>query len=119
QLGASALILSDSPDDLPGDCAALVSIGHDRRFRCAQLTAGYEFAGIADALALPDAERAARSLASSATDAPETGRLPKTVDFLALYGAESAEDLFSQISFRWRMPVRGGVIPRPVPVGME
>lgn len=119
QLGASALVLTESPDGLPGDCASLVSVGPDRRMRCAHLAAGFEFTGMADAMSLPDAERAARSMASSSTGTAETGRLPKTVDFLALYGAETAADLFSQISFRWRTPVRSGILPRAVPVGME
>ena len=87
--------------------------------RCAHLIAGYEITGVADAVTLSNAERAARSLASSSTSAPDSSRLPKTVDFLALYGVESAEDLFSQISFRWRAPIRNGILPRPVPIGME
>lgn len=119
QLGASALILTDSPDELPGDCATLVAVSADHRMRGLHLAAGYEFTGTADALSRSDAERTARSLASSTSGESEAGRLPRTVDFLALYGAETAADLLSQVSFRWRTPVRGGLLPRPVPMGME
>ncbi len=119
QLGASAIVLSPTVETLPGDCATVVTVGTDRRMRCAQLTVGIEVSGTADALAAADAERAARSLAAATTDSPDAGRLPRTVDFLSLYGAESAGDLIGQISFRWRSPVRSGFLPRPVPIGLE
>src|SRR5690606_41616656 len=106
-------------DMLPGDCSAIISIGADRRMRVAQLIEGVEYSGVADAMSAADAERAARSLAAAVTGMPEAGRLPRTVDMLSLYGAETAADLFGQIAFRWRGIVRNGVLPRPVPIGLE
>lgn len=117
--GASALVIAHTPEQLPGDCAAIVSVQPDRRMRCVELIRGREYSGRADALSAADAERIARAQAASSNSAPDTGRLPRTVDFLSLYGAQSADDLFGQIAFRWRGLVRGGQLPRPVPIGME
>lgn len=118
-LGASAIVLAPSADGLPGDCVSVITLGPEQRMRCALLAAGTELTGTADAISAADAERGARSLAASMTDMPDAGRLPRTVEFFSLYGADSAGDLVGQIAFRWRGLIRGGQLPRPVPIGME
>jgi len=121
-VGASALCLVNTVDNIPGDCNAVLDILPDGRFLYAETGAdGLEIEGNAvDQLAAQDAEHIARALASvDMRDGGAGGRIPRRVDFLELYGARRVEDLIPQIQTRWAQPIPKGLLPHPVSIGRE
>jgi DNA segregation ATPase FtsK/SpoIIIE, S-DNA-T family len=121
-VGASALCLVNSIDNVPGDCNAVLDILLDGRFTYAETGAdGTEIEGAAlDQLSTGDAEHVARALASvNMRDTSAGGRIPRRVEFLELYNARRVEDLTAQIQIRWAQPIPKGVLPHPVSIGRE
>jgi len=121
-VGASAICLVNTLENVPGDCNAVLDIHADGRFVYAETGAdGAEIEGAAvDQLPTPDAEHLARAIASvDMRDSSAGGRIPRRVDFLELYGARRAEDLVAQIQARWAQPIPKGVLPHPVSIGRE
>ncbi|MEB2364631.1 MAG: FtsK/SpoIIIE domain-containing protein [Chloroflexota bacterium] len=118
-LGASALLIAPPGHGLPGDCATQITVTADGRFRAAYLVNGRETSGLVEGISAADAGRAARAMAAVPVNAPDEGRLPRSVSFLELYGVSLPADLQPLIGVRWRAPVRGGTLPRPVRIGRE
>jgi DNA segregation ATPase FtsK/SpoIIIE, S-DNA-T family len=121
-VGASALCLVNSLDNVPGDCNAVLDILPDGRFTYAETGAdGTEIEGAAvDQLSTGDAEHVARALASvNMCDTSAGGRIPRRVEFLELYNARRVKDLTAQIQTRWAQPIPKGVLPHPVSIGRE
>ena len=121
-VGASALCLVSSADNVPGDCNAVLDILQDGRFIYAETGAdGAEIEGSAvDQLSTGDAEHIARALASvEMRDTSAGGRIPRRVEFLELYNARRVEDLTAQIQTRWAQPINKGILPHPVSIGRE
>ncbi|HLV36828.1 MAG TPA: FtsK/SpoIIIE domain-containing protein, partial [Spirillospora sp.] len=122
QVGASALCLVNRFDNIPADCGAVVEVGDDGSFRYARTgAAGYEVEGTAiDGLSTQDAEHLARGLASVVMrEVGSSGRIPRRVDFLDLYGVRYVEDLPERINLWWRRNIPKGVLPFPVRIGRE
>lgn len=120
-LGISVLCLSGLVEQVPGDCRAIVDVYDDGLFRYA-LTgmAGGEIVGRAlDSLSYQDAEHIARSLSPVSAGEGASGRIPRRVDFLDLYGTGDASELREKIAQRWRRGVPNGVLPHAIPIGRE
>jgi S-DNA-T family DNA segregation ATPase FtsK/SpoIIIE len=121
-VGASALCLVSSFESVPSQCGAVVEIADDETFRFARVgEAGFEVEGKQiDSLSPADAEHIARAL--SAVVVRETGgsgRIPRRVDFLQMYGVRYVDDLREKIRPRWRRVIRKGMLPFATPIGRE
>jgi S-DNA-T family DNA segregation ATPase FtsK/SpoIIIE len=122
QVGASAICLVNSFENIPSQCGAVVEIVNDDQFRYARIGAdGVEIEGnIIDALSMPDAESIARALSSIVIREIGTGgRIPRRVDFLDVYGVRYVEELRDKVKAKWFRQIRKGIIPFPVPIGRE
>lgn len=121
-IGVSVICLVGALEQIPGDCRAVVEVRYDGSFRHAQTgsTAG-EIPGRAiDMLSAQDAEHIARALSSvTLRDVGMSGRIPRRVDFLDLYGVRDVQELRKKIAARWRREISKGVLPHPVPIGRE
>src|SRR5690606_21993085 len=82
---------------------------------------GYEVQGSAiDQLSPQDAEHVARALAAVVMrEVGGSGRIPRRVDFLDLYGVRYVEDLPERLRLWWRRAAQKGVLPFPVSIGRE
>ena len=121
-VGASALCLVSSFEQVPSQCAAIIEIADGDSFRFARVgEAGFESEGkLIDGLSPTDAEHIARAL--SAVVVRETGgsgRIPRRVDFLQMYGVRYVDELRDKIHARWRRPIRKGLLPFAAPIGRE
>ncbi len=120
-VGASIICLSDSLNTLPEDCNAVIELLPDERFRYFETGVDRsEIMGTVDTLALSEAEQTAR--AQAALVAPESspsGRIPRHVDFLDLYGVHQADALYEHIGVSWGQVNPGGGLPHPVAVGRD
>lgn len=121
-VGASALCLVSSFEQVPSQCAAVLEIEDRDAFRFARVgEAGFEVEGKRiDGMSPADAEHIARAL--SAVVVRETGgsgRIPRRVDFLQMYGVRYVEELQDKIRARWRRPIRKGLLPFAAPIGRE
>lgn len=118
--GISAICLTDSYENVPGECSALVTI--DPRgggFRYTQNNR--EFTGrVVDQLTLQDAEYIARALSSvSLRESGSGGRIPRRVNFFDLYSVKQSDELDSYLQKNWHRNVLDGVLPFPVAIGRE
>jgi S-DNA-T family DNA segregation ATPase FtsK/SpoIIIE len=121
-LGVSVICLVGTLEQIPGDCRAVVEIRDDGSFRYAQTGAATgEIPGRAvDILLLQDTESIARALSSvTLRDVGMSGRIPRRVDFLDLYGLRDLQELPTLLAGRWRRTIPRGVLPHPVPIGRE
>lgn len=121
-VSASIICIVNHFDNIPGDCTTVVDIQDDGRFRCLRTgetsitVQGYEV----DSLALSAAEHIARALSSvNMREVGGSGRIPRYVDFLELYGMNRVEEVRDVLSFRWNRPVHEGHLPYPIPLGRE
>lgn len=122
QIGASAICIVSSFENIPGDCETVVEIGNEGGFRYARTGAqGFEIEGQqSDGLSLQDTEHIARALSSVVMrESGGAGRIPRHVDFLDLYGVRRVDELPRLIHARWRRPVPKGVLPHPILIGSE
>lgn len=119
QVGASVICLTSRYETIPGECKAIVEIETDGRFRYVRTT--LEIAGdTIDQLSIQDAEHIARALSAvSLRESGSSGRIPRHVDFLDLYGVRMVDDLRRTIHTRWQRELPDGVLPFPVPIGRE
>ena len=122
QVSASIICIVNHFDNIPGDCTTVIDVKDDGRFRClrtgenATAVEGYHI----DQLALSSAEHIARALSSvNMRDVGGSGRIPRYVDFLELYGVNKVAELRDVLSFRWNRPTHEGRLPYPIPLGRE
>jgi DNA segregation ATPase FtsK/SpoIIIE, S-DNA-T family len=121
-IGVSVICLVSALEQIPGDCRAVVEIRDDGSSRYAQTGAAIgEIPGRAvDMLSIQDAEHIARALSSvTLRDVGMSGRIPRRVDFLDLYGVRDVQELPATLAARWRRAIPKGVLPHPVPIGRE
>lgn len=121
-VGASALCLVNSFENIPSQCGAAVEIRADETFRFARVGAeGFEIEGSRiDEISMQDAENIARALSSIVIREIGTGgRIPRRVDLLDIYGVRYVEELRERMRNKWNRPIRKGMIPFPVPIGRE
>ncbi len=121
RVGASLITLGANLNTLSGDCNAVIELLPDHQFRYFETGADrHEITGMVDGLALPDAEQSARAQASLvAQENVSSGRIPRHVDFLDLYGVRQVEGLYAQINAQWGQVSHGGVLPHAVPIGRD
>lgn len=121
-VGASALCLVNSFENIPSQCGAAVEIFADETFRFARVGAeGFEIEGSQiDKISMQDAENIARALSSIVIREIGTGgRIPRRVDLLDIYGVRYVEELRERMRNKWNRPIRKGLLPFPVPIGRE
>lgn len=121
-VGASALCLVNSFENIPSQCGAVIEIHADDRFRFARVGAeGFEIEGASiDGLSMQDAENIARALSSIVIREIGTGgRIPRRVDLLDIYGVRYVEELREKLRIKWNRQIRKGILPFPVPIGRE
>ncbi|MBK8033556.1 MAG: hypothetical protein IPK17_29470 [Chloroflexi bacterium] len=120
-VGAAVIWLGESLKTLPGECNAVIELLPDERFRYFETGAERrEIVGQVDTLTLNEAEQAAR--AQAALVAPESslsGRIPRHVDFLELFGVGHVDALTAQIAAAWNDVNPGGGLPHPAAVGRD
>jgi len=121
-VSASIICIVKDFDNIPGDCVTVIDVGDDGRFRCLRTgeqstsVEGYQI----DSLALSASEHIARALSSvNMREVGGSGRIPRYVDFLELYGVNRVEEIRDVLSFRWHRPVHEGHLPYPIPLGRE
>lgn len=122
EVGASIICLVNHFDHIPGDCTTVVDVQADGRFRCLRTGEnGLAVAGSAiDQLNFSAAEHIARALSSvNMREIAGSGRIPRYVDFLQLYGMNRVEELREVLAYRWNRPIHEGVLPYPIPLGRE
>ena len=122
QVNASIICIVNHFDKIPGDCTTVIDLLENGRFRClrtsenATTVEGYQI----DQLVLGSAEHIARALSSvNIREVGGSGRIPRYVDFMELYGASRVEEMHDILSFRWNRPVHEGRLPYPIPLGRE
>lgn len=119
--GASALCLTPRYEDVPGACSAVVEIYNNGAFKLHHAGHPDGIPGHAvDTLPLTDAEHIGRGLASvTVREAGVSGRIPRRVGFLDLYGLRGTDDLRALVRRLWARGVPDGILPHPVPIGRE
>ncbi len=121
-VGASALCLVNAYQNIPSDCGAIVEISDNEHFRYARTESdGYEVEGdVLDGLSAQDAEYIARGLSAVVVrEVGGSGRIPRRVDFLDLYGIRYVDELPRRLDAWWRRPIKNGELPFPVRIGRE
>ncbi|MAS35136.1 MAG: hypothetical protein CL610_14085 [Anaerolineaceae bacterium] len=121
-VGASAMCLVNHFESVPSDCGAVIEVAEDGSFRYARTGGdGYEIEGSAvDGLSIQDAEHLARALSAVVMrEVGGSGRIPRRVDFLDVYGLRYVEDLPLRVRGWWRRNISKGVLPFPVRIGRE
>jgi S-DNA-T family DNA segregation ATPase FtsK/SpoIIIE len=121
-VGASALCLVNSFENIPSQCGAAIEIENDNAFRFARVGAeGFEIEGSAiDELSMQDAEHIARALSSIVIREIGTGgRIPRRVDLLDIYGVRYVDELRDKMRAKWYRQIRKGILPFPAPIGRE
>jgi S-DNA-T family DNA segregation ATPase FtsK/SpoIIIE len=120
-VGASALCLTADYVSVPGACSVVVDIRNNGSFRCVRAGTDAVITGErVDTLPVADAEPIARGLASiSLKDVGSSGRIPRRVSLLDVYGVQQAEGLRSYIARSWTRDVPEGMLPFPVTIGRE
>jgi DNA segregation ATPase FtsK/SpoIIIE, S-DNA-T family len=121
EIGTSVLCLSASYSDVPGECSVVTEIYNNGAFRVSFAGTSTVMRGdTVDTLSVTDADHIARGLASvSVREAGTSGRIPRRVNFLDLYGLRRADDLPILLRRAWNRDIEDGVLPHPVPVGRE
>ncbi|MEO1439648.1 MAG: FtsK/SpoIIIE domain-containing protein [Chloroflexota bacterium] len=121
RVGASVLCLTSYYEDVPGECTALVEIANNGGFRVSHTGDPEGISGEqTDTLPATDAEQIARGLANvSLRETGLSGRVPRRVNFLDLYGVRRVDDLQRLIEHQWARDVQDGILPHPVPIGRE
>lgn len=121
-VSASVICIVNHFDHIPGDCTTVVDIRDDGRFRCMRIgenstsLEGYAV----DQLPLTSAEHIARALSSvNMREVGGSGRIPRYVEFLEIYGVTRVEELRDVLEFRWGRPTHEGMLPHPIPLGRE
>jgi S-DNA-T family DNA segregation ATPase FtsK/SpoIIIE len=113
------LFLASSAADVPSDCHGIIHV-EAGQFRV-ELTGaeGLTLNGAADKLSRAEVELIARQLAILKLPQPgDVGRIPTSLHFLQMYGAERIDQL--AIQERWAKPVPSkGNLPFPVPIGND
>jgi len=121
-LGASALCLVNSYENIPSLCNSVIEIGGDDTFRYARIgEEGFEVEGKAiDSLSTQDAEHIARALSAVVVrESGGAGRIPRRVDFLEMSGVRYVEEFRDKMRLKWRRQVRKGILPFPAAIGRE
>lgn len=125
QFGISLIYLSADVGTLPGECNAVIELLPDGRFHYFETGAesgsiANDITGTADGTSMQDAEHSARAQAALiAQEDSSSGRIPRHVDFLEVYGVQQVNTLAAQIDAYWRETSPSGILPRPVPVGRD
>jgi len=121
-IGASALCLVSRFEYVPQDCRGVIAIADEDGFE--YIRSGESRLQIPgeqiDQLSAQDSEHIARALAAVVMrESGSSGRIPRRVDFLDLYGVRYVHELKERIRARWAREIQRGILPHPVPIGRE
>lgn len=120
QLGASTLCFASSYETIPGACHAVLQVTSQGVGRYHHTDSGDVINIELDYLSEQDAAQIARALAAvPVQDTEAGGRIPRSVEFLDLYGVRKVENLYKTIAVNWSRPLPNGVLPHPVRIGRE